>query len=142
MSVPIGFEQARAAAARFLHEPVTHFKEVVVRDPSGGSTSKWVEQAYERPLKGWIAAPSARRAAGGMADREPLEIAYQVENTKVVVLTLPYGVPVSEGDQFEAVNRRWIVTGELTLDSPRSVSTRVLMRETDPPRPEDEVRLP
>jgi hypothetical protein len=135
VSVPIGFEQARAAAARFLQEPVRLFEEAtdLNDDGAGGQSSIYREVEFPRPLVGWIAAPSARRAAGGMADREPEEVAYQVENTKVVVCVLPQGTPCKEGDIIFAVEKWWLVNGELSLDSIRNVTKRVLMRETDEP---------
>lgn len=137
MSTPIGYEQARAAANRFLSEPVDLYEEVTARDSSGGSTVTYVKYPQTRPLLAWIAAPSARRAAGGMADREADIIASQVENTSVVVCTLPNGTPVKEGDLafVPAASRWWMVTAEISLDSPRTVTTRVLLREIDPPHP-------
>ena len=131
MTTPIGYEQARAAAARFLGEPVVIYEETVIRDASGGSTTSYVEQQHPSPIQAWIASPSARRAA----DREADEIASQVENTAAVVCALPNGTQVKEGDLVSALNTWWKVTARLSLSSPRSVTVRVSMREIDPPHP-------
>jgi hypothetical protein len=130
MSTPMGFEQAAAAASRFLQEPVTVYDETLVRDDSGGSTTVHIKRLTPG-LRGWVAAPSARRAAGGMADREAADVALQVENTSVVVLTLPHDFAIKEGDWVDTVNVLWRVQAELTLDSERAVSTRVMLRELD-----------
>ena len=131
MSTPMGFEQAAAAAGRFLQEPVVIYDETLVRDDSGGSTTVHVRRDVPN-LRGWVAAPSARRAAGGMADREAADVALQVENTSVVVLTLPREFPIKEGDWVVTVGVLWRVQAELTLQSERAVSTRVMLRELDP----------
>jgi len=126
----MGFEQASAAAERFLQEEVVVYDETLVRDATGGSTTVHVRRPG-RPARGWVAAPSARRAAGGMADREAADVALQVENTSVVVLTLPRGFPINEGDWVVTVGKLWRTQASLTLDSERAVSTRVMLRELD-----------
>lgn len=135
MSTPIGYEHARAAASRFLSEPVEVYKESESRDESGGTTT-----TYRKPpllYVSWVAAPSARRAAGGMADREAEEIASQVEHTRAVVCTLPAPADVSDGDLVRITSEGtwWKVTAEMSLNSPRAITRRVLLREIDPPHP-------
>ena len=123
----MGIDAARGAAARYLQVPVIIYDRTNTVDDSGG-----VESTYTRrpgTVPGWVGAPTARRAAGGMADREPSEVAGQVENTSVLVLTLPFNCVIHEGDRVKIQDLMWQVTALLTLRTQTAVDVRVLIRE-------------
>jgi hypothetical protein len=127
LSTPIGIEQARQAALRFLRVPITILDEVKVRDDSGGVESTWVQRSGTVP--GWVGSPAARRASGGMADREPEAIAGQFENTTVLVLTLPHYVTITEGARVIVQGLTFQVTALITLRTQTAPTVRVMIRE-------------
>lgn len=119
MTTPTGIESARAAAVRFMAEPVTILDQAVVRDASGGTRSVFTARA--EPVRGWLSPPK---------DVEPSAVAGQVENRAALVLTLPWNTIIDEGARVRQVNGKlWTVAATLSIPSAASVSVRVLVRE-------------
>ena len=109
---------ARRVSDRFLPDTVTVQDKAVVRDTSGGTKTTYVTRPGS--VRGRLSSPT---------DVESAAVAGQVENRSAVVLALPGGTPIDEGDRVVASGQVWVVVALLTIPSATAVGVRVLLRE-------------